>query len=163
EHFRQAIGLEPKEATFHFQLALALSALGQNEEAKQEFEKTAQLDPLHGGAQYQLATYARKAGDQQAFARYMRDYQRIRQLKGPADALALEECKYTKPESVEGETSLQPQVEVVRGSFVKVALAESSGNRFPSLVSAAVLAIEDSGQYQLVGATAEGDLVIFTF
>ena len=29
----------------------------------------------------------------------MRDYERIRKIKGRADALALEECRYTKPES----------------------------------------------------------------
>ena len=104
-YFRQAVELDPNEATLHFQLALALSAIGKTDEAKVQLEKTAALDPLHGGAQYQLATYARKAGDQPAFNRHMRDYQRIRQIKGPADALALEECRYTKPESVAVEGS----------------------------------------------------------
>ncbi len=51
-----------------------MTALGRADDAKQQFEKAAELDPLHGGAQYQLATIARKAGDQEAFARYMGDY-----------------------------------------------------------------------------------------
>ena len=99
-HLRKAVELDPNEATLHFQLGIALSSLGRSDEARQQFEKAAELDPLHGGAQYQLATIARKAGDQEAFTRLMRDYQRIRAIKGPADPVALEECRYTKPEGL---------------------------------------------------------------
>jgi tetratricopeptide (TPR) repeat protein len=100
-HFRTAVELDRDEATLHFQLGIALLSLGRTDEAKQQFEKAAQLDPLHGGAQYQLATMARKANDQELFNRLMRDYQRIRAIKGPADPIALEECRYTKPEPPE--------------------------------------------------------------
>jgi enediyne biosynthesis protein E4 len=163
KNFGQAIQLDPNEATLHFQLALALSALGRNDEAKHEFEKTAQLDPIHGGAQYQLATYARKAGDQKAFTTYMRDYQRIRKIKGPADALALEECRYTKAEGVEAGRPPAMATPPPPSKFVVVDPKAISMPGSLSLVAAAVLSVEDSGRYTLAGVTAGGDVVIFAF
>ena len=142
-------------------MGIALSALGRSDEARQQFEKAAELDPLHGGAQYQLATIARKAGDQEAFTRLMRDYQRIRAIKGPADPLALEECRYTKPEGPE----LQPAAPCrPAGPASKFVLADSSRQllrRSPaSLLDVAVLALEDNGRYQFVGVTNDGYVLI---
>lgn len=162
-YFRQAVELDPNEATLHFQLALAFSAIGKTDEAKVQLEKTAALDPLHGGAQYQLATYARKAGDQQAFNRYMRDYQRIRRIKGPADALALEECRYTKPESVAVESSAVQSPHTPPPKPIVTQWRTEAPSGAPRLVAAAVLAMEDSGRYQLVGVDAGGHLMVFEF
>jgi tetratricopeptide (TPR) repeat protein len=152
---RKAVDLDPNEAALHFQLGLALSALGRSDEARQEFEKAAKLDPLHGGAQYQLATIARKVGDQDAFTRLMRDYQRIRAIKGPADPVALEECRYTKPEGP-GPPAPSAVPTLPTSKFV---LADSNGAVAPQsseLLNVAVLALLDSGLYQLVGVTNDG-------
>jgi enediyne biosynthesis protein E4 len=159
KYFRHSVDLEPSEVAPHFQLGLALAALGRNDEARAEFEETVKLDPLHGGAQYQLAVYARKAGDQQSFQKYMRDFQRIRQIKGPVDALAYEECRYTKPEIAETQP---PSVEQKLIPAARFAPVEAAG-RSSTLVAAAVLAMNDAGQYQLAGVTADGHVQIFDF
>lgn len=159
KYFRQAAGLDPDEVAPHFQLGLALAALGRNDEAREQFEATAELDPLHGGAQYQLAIYARRAGDRQSFQKYMRDFQRIRQIKGPVDALAYEECRYTKPEIAEAQ---QPTVKPIASTAAKFVPVEAT-DRSSSLVGAAVIAIDDSGKYQLAGVSADGHFQIFGF
>jgi tetratricopeptide (TPR) repeat protein len=43
--FRSAISSEPNYAPAHYQLGLALSQQGHNEEAQKEFKKAAELDP----------------------------------------------------------------------------------------------------------------------
>jgi len=43
--FRSAINSEPNYAAAHYQLGLALSQQGHNDEAKKEFQKAAELDP----------------------------------------------------------------------------------------------------------------------
>ena len=43
--FRAAIGLAPTYAPAHFHLAEALQRKGQAEEARQEFQRAAELDP----------------------------------------------------------------------------------------------------------------------
>lgn len=160
EHLRKAVELDPNEATLRFQLGIALSSLGRSEDAREQFEKAAELDPLHGGAQYQLATIARKAGDQEAATRFMRDYQRIRTIKGPADPQALEECRYTKPEGPELPT---PAPVANAGPPSKFVLVDESENGEPllgGLLDVAVLALEESGRYQLVGVTENGQVVV---
>ncbi len=161
EHLRRAAELDPNEATLHFQYGLALTALGRSDEAQRQFEKAAELDPLHGGAQYQLATAARKAGNQEAFARYMRDYQRIRSIKGPSDPLALEECRYTKAEAGESDAIKPRAVAGPAGKFVALEPLPGPVADSGQLVGLAVLALEDSGRYQLVGVTADGRVLIF--
>jgi tetratricopeptide (TPR) repeat protein len=161
KHFQEAVELDPNEAALHFQYGIALTALNRTDEARQQFERAAELDPLHGGAQYQLATLARKAGDQEAFARYMRDFQRIRAMKGPSDPLALEECRYTRAEAAE---SAAPRTRVVAGPAAKFATVDpwSGANAdADQIVGLAVLALEDSGRYQLVGVTKSGDVIVF--
>ena len=163
KYFREAIQLDPQEATLHFQLALALAALGKTDEARPELEKTAKLDPLHGGAQYQLATYARKAGDQEAFRRYMRNYERIRKIKGAADADALEECRYTKPEAVVDQSAAHPQPGASPAESVAPVWKSETLTGAPPFIAAAVLSMDESGRYQLFGITSEGSCIIFEF
>ncbi|HEX2474185.1 MAG TPA: FG-GAP-like repeat-containing protein, partial [Lacipirellulaceae bacterium] len=151
--------LDPNEATLRFQLGIALSSLGRSDEAREQFEKAAELDPLHGGAQYQLATIARKAGDQEAATRFMRDYQRIRTIKGPASPQALEECRYTKPEGPE----LPPAPIAPAGPPSKFEVAETrdgDASQPSGLLDVAVLALEDSGRYQLVGVAEDRHVLI---
>jgi tetratricopeptide (TPR) repeat protein len=160
EHLRKAVELDPNEATLRFQLGIALSSLGRSEEAREQFEKAAELDPLHGGAQYQLATIARKAGDQEAATRYMRDYQRIRTIKGPADPQALEECRYTKPEGPELPSPAPVAKAGPPSKFVLVDAIENSEAQPGGLLDVAVFALEESGRYQLVGVTEDGQVLI---
>jgi tetratricopeptide (TPR) repeat protein len=162
EHFRKAIELDPNEPTLRYQYGLALTALGRADEARQQFEKAAELDPLHGGAHYQLATMARKAGDQQAFARYMRDYQRIQGIKGPADPLSLEENRYTKAEGPE--TAAKPPAIVAGPNAVFEAGTASDNTAFPAnVVGLAVLSMDDSGRYRLIAVTVDGNLVLLEY
>ncbi|TWT75706.1 TPR repeat-containing protein YrrB [Posidoniimonas polymericola] len=156
EYFREAVKLAPKEPTLHFQYALSLAATGKTDEAVGELEKTADLDPIHGGAQYQLAAFSRKAGKTDDFRRYMRDYQRIRKLKGAADALALEVCRYTKPEPM-----LQLESSAVRGAPVDLKWEASAPAGVPELLALAVVSMSDDGVYQYAGLTAESELVAF--
>jgi tetratricopeptide (TPR) repeat protein len=158
-HLQKAVELDPNEATLRFQLGIALSSLGQSDDAREQFEKAAELDPLHGGAQYQLATIARKAGDQEAATRFMRDYQRIRTIKGPASALALEECRYTRPEGPElAAAPIAPAGPP--SNFVLADASDDVDSQPDALVDVAVLALEDSGRYQLVGVSEDGHVLI---
>ncbi|HJQ81566.1 MAG TPA: FG-GAP-like repeat-containing protein [Lacipirellulaceae bacterium] len=160
EQLRKAVELDPNEATLRFQLGIALSSLGRSDEAREQFVKAAELDPLHGGAQYQLATIARKASDQEAAARYMRDYQRIRTIKGAADPQALEECRYTKPEGPELPSPAPIATAGPSSKFVLVDESENDESQPGGLLDVAVLALEESGRYQLVGVTEDGQVLI---
>jgi tetratricopeptide (TPR) repeat protein len=162
EHLQKSVELDPNEAALRFQLGIALSSLGRSDEAREQFEKAAELDPLHGGAQYQLATIARKAGDQEAAARLMRDYQRIRTIKGPASPQALEECRYTKPEGPE----LEGAPIASAGPTSKFVLADanpSDASQPSGLLDVAVLALEDNGRYQLVGVADDGHVLVMNY
>ncbi|CAD7694872.1 unnamed protein product [Ostreobium quekettii] len=157
-HFRDAVRHDRQEPTLHFQLALALSAVGKTDEARAELERTAELDPLHGGAQYQLAAFARKSGDRDAFRSYMRDYQRIRKVKGAADALALEVCRYTQPEVMLTDDGPANDAD---GAPVLFAWEEAEAVDFPPLLAAAVLSMSDNGRYQLAGLTSRSEPIVF--
>jgi Flp pilus assembly protein TadD len=163
EHFRKAIELDPNDSTLRYQYGLALTALGQADEARQQFEKAAELDPLHGGAQYQLATIARKAGDQQAFARYMRDFQRIRGIKGAADPLALEENRYTKAEPPETAARAAPLVAGPNARFVFAATSGTDDAGPTSLAGFAVLSMDDAGRYQIAAVTSDGFPLVLSY
>jgi tetratricopeptide (TPR) repeat protein len=160
QHLSKAVELDPTEATLRFQLGIALSSLGRSDAARVQFEKAAELDPLHAGAQYQLATIARKAGDQEAAARFMRDYQRIRTIKGPAAPQALEECRYTKPEGPELQAAASTSPAGPPSKFVLADESGSNESQPSGLLDVAVLALEDSGRYQLVGVTEEGQVFV---
>ena len=110
DRFAEVAKVDPQCAANRFQWGLALNGLGQEDQARAEFEQTAQLDPLHGGAQFRLATDARKQRNQEAYRRWMRDYQRIQALKGNtvADATALEACSYTQAEAAPIEAVQSP-------------------------------------------------------
>ncbi len=90
----------------------------------------------------------------------MRDYQRIRTIKGPASPQALEECRYTKPEGPE----LEAAPIASAGAPSKFALAEanhqSDSSQPRGLLDVAVLALEDNGRYQLVGVADDGHVLI---
>ncbi|TWT36591.1 FG-GAP repeat protein [Posidoniimonas corsicana] len=156
EQFREAVRLDPREPTLHFQFALALAALGDTDAAQAELLKTAELDPLHGGAQYQLAAFARKSGDRDAFRRYMRDYQRIRKLKDATDTLALEVCRYTMPEVMLIEVGAPDTAVPVEFQWEAI-----SADGVPALLATAVLSMNDDGRYQLVGITTASVPVVF--
>jgi hypothetical protein len=157
-HFRRAVELDPNEATLRFQLALALTGLGETAEAQTEFEQAARLDPLHGGAQYQLAVIARRAGEMDAFRNYMRDYQRIRDLNGTLDAAALEGCRYTQAEAVQTAAESMPQTVDVPSQFMVETLPATA--ELPGIAALAVFDLADTGRYQLVGVTTEGKAVV---
>jgi hypothetical protein len=93
----------------------------------------------------------------------MRDYERIRKIKGPVDALGLEECRYTKPEPVVAESPALPPPDYPPPESIAVEWKNDAVTDAPALVAAAVLALEDSGRYQLVGVATGGELVIFEF
>ena len=146
KYFREAIEAGSSGSDIAFSARAGARTRGKTDEARPELEKTSELDPLRDGAQYQLATYARKAGDQQAFRRYMRNYERIRKIKGPANALALEECRYTKPEAVDVQSPAQPPDTPPPESIAALWKGDAVAGS-PPLMAAAVLALEDSGQY----------------
>jgi tetratricopeptide (TPR) repeat protein len=63
QSYRQAIQLVPGDAQYHFNLALALAALGDRASEKQELQRALQLDPGLAAAHNQLGLLAVQAGD----------------------------------------------------------------------------------------------------
>jgi tetratricopeptide (TPR) repeat protein len=161
ETLERAVELDPNEATLHFQWALALLGLNRAEEAQAQFARTIELEPLHGAAQYQLAALARKAGDQESYARYMRDYIRIRDLRGATTAAALEACRYTMAEPPEPADREPPTPAApVKFTVVEAPIAGAEDLR---LAAFGVSAIEDSGRYRLAAFAETGELVEAAF
>lgn len=155
ERFTEAVRHDPREPALHFQLALALSATGESERARVELEKTAELDPLHGGAQYQLAAFARRSGDRDAFRRYMRDYQRVRGANVPIDPLSLEACRYTEPEEMidrrnAANTLVHPGIR-----WEQPVVLDSH-----DLLCVAVLSVDETGRYRMVGVNRAAEAVV---
>ena len=62
EYFREGLAYVPDSATGHFHFGRALQAIGSDSEARNEFEKTLQLDPRFFRARFQMAVYEAAAG-----------------------------------------------------------------------------------------------------
>ncbi len=161
ESFQRAVELDSNDATLRFQWALALMGLNRTDDAKAQFERTTELDPLHGAAQYQLAALARKAGDQDTFARYMRDYLRIREQRGAVNAAALEACRYTLAEAPEA-SAAPPQAV---GSPIKFAASEIAieGAGSVSLAAFGVTGVDDTGHYRIAAVDEDGKPITAQF
>jgi tetratricopeptide (TPR) repeat protein len=161
EHMQRAVELDPDEATLRFQWALALLGLNQVDQARAQFEKAVELEPLHGAAQYQLATLARKVGNQDAFGRYMRDYLRIRDLRGASSSTALEACRYTEAEPPElaSEAPAEPPAPAVftpRDSVI-------GGAEDLNVAALGVTALTDEDRYRIAAVAETGELITAEF
>jgi tetratricopeptide (TPR) repeat protein len=167
EQFQQAVQLDADEPTLRYQLALALLGLNRRDEAIGQLKKTVDLAPLHGAAQYQLATLARRQGDQEAFSAYMRDYIRIRDLRGAASAGALEQCAYTLAEPPDADRRTPSPTVRYPSKFAAADLETIGPDGAPrpmvDVSAAAVFAVLDSGRDQLVTASSDGRLRIMEF
>ncbi len=161
ESFSQAVKRDPNDATLRFQWALALLGLNRADEARAQFEKTVELDPLHGAAQYQLAALARKSGDQDAYGRYMRDYLRIRDLRGAVNAAALEACRYTVAEAPEL-SAVQPAVLASPVAFTTSDLPIDGADGL-AVSALGVTGVEDSGRYRIAAVAENGELLSAEF
>jgi len=169
---RRSAEINPREATVWYQLGLALLAIGDREGAHEAFEKTVELNPLHGSAQYQLASLLRMANprgyDRALFQRLIADYTRVRDSQGgKIEPMTLEVCRYTNAEPPEAELTTPETVEIPASRFVAddVALeaAEIGAEAPANLAAVAPLFLEDDGHYQLVGVTPTGELVLIAF
>jgi tetratricopeptide (TPR) repeat protein len=160
ECFAQAAELDASEGTFRYQWALALLGLNRAEDARAQLEKTIALDPLHGAAQYQLASLARKGGDKEAFTRYMRDYLRIRDLRGAVSATALETCRYTAAEPPETAAFTSERLPEVQFDAAELRVIGAEGF---DVAGIAVVSMDDDGRYTLVLVATTGEILEATF
>ena len=90
----------------------------------------------------------------------MRDYQRIRAIKGPADAQALEQCSYTNPEGPELPPAEPPTAAEPALQFAQESATDDDELQPTGLVDVAVLALKDNGRYQLVGIANDGHVLV---
>ncbi len=60
--YRRAIELDPKHASFHFNLGLVLEKRGDNRAAMKEYKTAVELEPKHAWAHYQMGSLLEKAG-----------------------------------------------------------------------------------------------------
>ncbi|MCA9261928.1 MAG: ASPIC/UnbV domain-containing protein, partial [Planctomycetales bacterium] len=163
ERFAAVADQNPRLAANHFQWGLALAGAGEVDEARKQFEQAAELDPLHGGAQFRLAADARRRRDADAAQRYFRDFERIRKIKGTTvtDATALEACVYTQPESLAGDASAD-------AATSWTVTLRSDRDRLRDLKDTpvsglAVRAMLDDGRYQLVVVGRDGRVALGEF
>ena len=161
----EVVRLAPESVTAHFQLATAELALGNNETAEEHFQRAAEIDPLHGGAQFQLATFARKRGDRDTFAKLMRDFERIRALKGSiaTDAILLESCDFTKAEDAVDREPASRVGDVAAPMWQVSDLGQSPETEAFQLRAAAVLSMNAAERYHLAGIDSYGELLVLAF
>ncbi len=74
-NYRRAIELDPKRASFHFNLGLVLEKRGANRDAMKEYKTAVELDPGHAWAHYQIGSLLEKSGrDNSAIRSYARAF-----------------------------------------------------------------------------------------
>jgi len=66
KYYKEAIKLSEDDARFHFNLGLAYNAMGKTEQAKEEFQKTLELDKKHPTARKHLAEILWNNGDKKS-------------------------------------------------------------------------------------------------
>jgi tetratricopeptide (TPR) repeat protein len=166
---QRAVELDPNEAALQYQLAVALANAGQADAADQHFQKTIDLDPLHGQAQNRLAMRIRRDPDQQErYRELMRDYRRIQAIKGEKlrNEATFEVCRYTDPEppEIDSPPAVQPApaANFVVADVVPQATANTA-ERLPPLSAVAPLFLDENGRYELVGVSPAGELVLISF
>ncbi len=165
-YLKRAAELDPAEPTIRYQWATALDSAGDVAAADEQFRKTAELDPLHGRAQLQLALRVRRS-DPELYRKLMRDYERALEAKGgKVDDSTYEICRYTKFELPESGAAPAPAPETSANKFVMADVASAAGNdteQLPPLAALAPLFLEENSRYQLVGVSPAGELVLFGF
>src|SRR5580692_11506268 len=87
----------PGEAIAHFQLGLLYRQANRLADAQKQFETAADLDPQLAAARFQLYNLSRPTGNIAQTARYLADFERLRELQKtwviPEDA---EWCDYAE-------------------------------------------------------------------
>lgn len=155
-HFEEAARLDPDEAPIRFQLANAYQALDRHELARETFQQTLELDPLHATAFYRLGLYAQQMGDAEAYARYQREFQRLREIQGDDSRTpeALETSTHTHAETISSDR--EPTTEAAP-RFV-----DASARFLPDGVDAVATAVTEvaaDGRARIVALAADGTVV----
>ncbi|MCA9187669.1 MAG: FG-GAP-like repeat-containing protein [Pirellulaceae bacterium] len=160
--FERAAELNPQVAAVFFQLGTAYKALGQEEQALEQFRRTAELDPLHFAAKFQLAMDARRKGDRDTYSQLMRDYDRIRNMKGqtPNDPAALEACIYTEPEGYRAAQRRDGGDERLNVSWAAYDPCQVPSFNDERWLGLAVSSFSSAGRYQLIGVTTRGHVAM---
>ena len=95
--FEGMISRVPAEAIAHFQLGLLYRQANRIADAQKQFETAADLDPQLAAARFQLYNLSRPTGNAAQTARYLADFERLRELQKtwviPEDA---EWCDYAE-------------------------------------------------------------------
>ena len=95
--FEGMISRVPGEAIAHFQLGLLYRQANRSADAQKQFETAADLDPQLAAARFQLYNLSRPTGNTAQTARYLADFERLRELQKtwviPEDA---EWCDYAE-------------------------------------------------------------------
>ncbi len=95
--FEGMISRVPGEAIAHFQLGLLYLQANRLADAQKQFETAADLDPQLAAARFQLYNLSRRTGNTAQTARYLADFERLRELQKtwviPEDA---EWCDYAE-------------------------------------------------------------------
>jgi tetratricopeptide (TPR) repeat protein len=79
--FEGMLARTPDEAIAHYQLGTLFNQTNRQSDARIQFEKAAELDPLLAAAPFQLYNLNRLAGNTEQGNRYLADFQRIKNLQ----------------------------------------------------------------------------------
>ena len=113
EQFEGMLARAPDEAIAHYQLGTLYNQMDRRKEAEAQFEKAAELDPLLAAARFQLYNLHRLEGNTGEAARYLADFERIRDLqKNWVVAENVEWCNYAEiydPPEARAETAAAPE------------------------------------------------------
>lgn len=155
--FKLAVQRRHDIGSVHFQLGKALLAEGAEDEAIAAFATTTKFDPLHGAAQFRLASLSRKRGEQDEYTRHYRDYQRIRELKGDliSDEVLLEACSLTEIETLSDPAS---SIDSGPPSFEK----QTVNGLSHAVSDIAVLTVDQDGRYVFVAVSTTGEVSVGT-
>lgn len=79
--FEGMIARTPDEAIAHYQLGTLYNQVNRRQDAQAQFERAAELDPTLAAARFQLYNLSRVTGNTAAGARYLADFERIKNLQ----------------------------------------------------------------------------------
>ncbi len=152
EQFEGMLARAPDEAVAHYQLGTLYNQMDRRKEAQAQFEKAAELDPLLAAARFQLYNLHRLEGNTGEAARYLADFERIRDLqKNWVIPENVEWCNYAEiydPPEARAATAATPEP--------KFADTRLDGTVYPATAGLTLIDSTGSGQTDLLVWSSRG-------